>query len=887
MKRRLSLLVAGIAFCLLFPYASNAQLVLNEVSQGTSGTKEYIELVVTGTRTCTDSTADIRGWIFDDNNGWLGAGTGQGIAQGCMRFANSPVWAAVPYGSVILIYNDIDKNSSITLPDDPSDANHDYVYVLPGSSSLLENNGSTPSSPSITNYVYPASGFSAGGSWTRIGLANGGDAVIITSPANPAAAYFSLGYGSLNNGGAATVYISSSGTGKCYYLSNNQYSTASSWVAGSAPGNETPGLPNSNANANWISSLRQFSGSTSVTRDTVTLSDCNQVVHGGVTYTSSVTLTDTLKAAGGCDSVYHVTVINIQSLTNITITPSGATTFCAGDSVVLQAPALLTQPNNALSFSGTGKYVNTSNNRPAFNDNFTFECWVNPVSTITIAPEATSGTQGVSGERYALYPTWGGSNNSITGPGNPDAGAGLSVGTNGIAVYEHGSAYLTPLLVWNQPVSGWTHIAVVYTNKQPSLYVNGALVRTGLTSLKSHVYPSLGQWAGNQYSLFGGIGGGNYGYFDGRIDEFRLWDISLSAADIAASYNRIIQPLPAAHLYAYYRFDEGAGSSTADLSGNNITGTLVSSPAWMVPSTAPISGYNGNGYTYSWAPGNETADSITVMASGIYTVTVTNPAGCTATASQTVTVITPVAKDTSLNSCSSVFYNGTTYTSSVILKDTLKSSYGCDSVYHTANISIEPITPAVQNVDLHGCDNVMYNGTTYNSSIQLQDTVKSVGGCDSVWITANLTVNEASTINVTDSFYEGQSYTLPSGITVNTPGVYHSTLQNISGCDSTINTTLIQMKADCIVKPPIAFTPNNDGFNDVWKVFKEDCVKKCRVNVYNRYGSRVYYSENYSNDWNGTYKNNPLPDATYYYVIDVTHYDGRIQSLRGDVTILR
>src|ERR1700760_1780609 len=96
-----NVILSIILFWACVPGGARAQLVLNEVSQGSSGTKEYVELVVVGTKTCTDSTADLRGWIIDDNNGWLGSGTGQGIAQGCMRFSQSATWQKVPYGSVI------------------------------------------------------------------------------------------------------------------------------------------------------------------------------------------------------------------------------------------------------------------------------------------------------------------------------------------------------------------------------------------------------------------------------------------------------------------------------------------------------------------------------------------------------------------------------------------------------------------------------------------------------------------------------------------------------------------------------------------------------------------------------------------------------------------
>jgi len=66
-----------------------------------------------------------------------------------------------------------------------------------------------------------------------------------------------------------------------------------------------------------------------------------------------------------------------------------------------------------------------------------------------------------------------------------------------------------------------------------------------------------------------------------------------------------------------------------------------------------------------------------------------------------------------------------------------------------------------------------------------------------------------------------------------------------------------------------------------------DCLKNVRVQVYNRYGSRVFESQNYRNDWRGTYSGKTLPDATYYYVVDFFLQDGRLYQVRGDVTILR
>jgi len=79
------------------------------------------------------------------------------------------------------------------------------------------------------------------------------------------------------------------------------------------------------------------------------------------------------------------------------------------------------------------------------------------------------------------------------------------------------------------------------------------------------------------------------------------------------------------------------------------------------------------------------------------------------------------------------------------------------------------------------------------------------------------------------------------------------------------------------------FTPNSDGFNDVWIVNTEEITYPIKVVVYNRYGNKVYSSDNYQNDWNGYYKGNPLPQATYYYVIE----DANGNSYSGPVTIVR
>ncbi len=96
------------------------------------------------------------------------------------------------------------------------------------------------------------------------------------------------------------------------------------------------------------------------------------------------------------------------------------------------------QSGYALGFDGIDDYIVIgTNGRPT--DTFSFGGWFKTSATHEIDPEATSGYGGVNNQRYAFDPQHGGDLN---------AGAGLSVGTNGIAVYEHGSDYMPATAVY-------------------------------------------------------------------------------------------------------------------------------------------------------------------------------------------------------------------------------------------------------------------------------------------------------------------------------------------------------------------------------------------------------------------------------------------------------
>ncbi|TKC10644.1 PKD domain-containing protein [Pedobacter polaris] len=87
------------------------------------------------------------------------------------------------------------------------------------------------------------------------------------------------------------------------------------------------------------------------------------------------------------------------------------------------------------------------------------------------------------------------------------------------------------------------------------------------------------------------------------------------------------------------------------------------------------------------------------------------------------------------------------------------------------------------------------------------------------------------------------------------------------------------------VKVPNTFTPNGDGVNDVWNIQYLDTYPNGTVEIFDRNGQRVYVSsKGYSNPFDGTYRNQPLPVGTYYYIINPN--SGR-KNITGNLTIIR
>ncbi len=91
---------------------------------------------------------------------------------------------------------------------------------------------------------------------------------------------------------------------------------------------------------------------------------------------------------------------------------------------------------------------------------------------------------------------------------------------------------------------------------------------------------------------------------------------------------------------------------------------------------------------------------------------------------------------------------------------------------------------------------------------------------------------------------------------------------------------------------PNVFTPDGDDINDTWLPFSYTNVQKIDLEVHDRWGKRVFKTEDPNIKWDGTdeHSHRPLPEGTYYYGCNVYLYtlDGiKTKLLTGIVMILR
>ena len=238
-------------------------LIINELNRNADGGGQFVELLVVGNCLCK-SHVDIRGFIIDDNNGYLVPGGSEifgynkelvGISGGFLAFSQNESWSQVPIGSLIVIY-DVGSPLHIIPADDPKDSDEDLVYIVPvnNASYLTAKNGIWNHDDKELEY----GGDEAVLSWEVLRIDETTDGVQVRQPGGE---YFhGLGIGTSeyvgeNNFSLYKPEVSSSNVHCIFHYTN--YQEKDHYTCYSSSENlQTPGVANSSDNLKLLDQIK-------------------------------------------------------------------------------------------------------------------------------------------------------------------------------------------------------------------------------------------------------------------------------------------------------------------------------------------------------------------------------------------------------------------------------------------------------------------------------------------------------------------------------------------------------------------------------------------------------------------------------------------------------
>ncbi len=278
----------------------------------------------------------------------------------------------------------------------------------------------------------------------------------------------------------------------------------------------------------------------------------------------------------------------------------------------------------------------------------------------------------------------------------------------------------------------------------------------------------------------------------------------------------------------------------------------------------------GAGAQYLWSPTGAMTQTIQVTTTGFYKVLVDGGNGtrCTGEDSIMVEVVQMPIFDLGADTC---------------VKSTFDVHVGLANAYYTWNTGAnsEFITPTQSGVYSVTVTNKQGSGCDASDS-KVVNIIDFDLGADREICTHEYVVLEAPIAPV-GHFYnyiwapDGQT---TSYITVKDKpvGTYLYSVDVGGGCTGQV-TIVIKY---CPITIPNVFTPNGDGYNDKFIIDGIDNYPGSKIVIYNRWGNRVFESENYSNAEAWTAEKHP--DGVYYYVLHVN--DGKETINHGSVTVL-
>ncbi len=295
---------------------------------------------------------------------------------------------------------------------------------------------------------------------------------------------------------------------------------------------------------------------------------------------------------------------------------------------------------------------------------------------------------------------------------------------------------------------------------------------------------------------------------------------------------------------------------------------------------------------------------------GNYKDTLLNTVGCDSILSIYISILADSKTFDTLAFCAGDTYtlpNAQVVTQSGNYVVKYSNSIGCDSL---KNYSITFKTTQQIIIDTSICIGFTYQlpkGNTVNQSGNYIDSFKTRLGCDSI-ITTNLIVKDTlmpvfigfdTTICQDDELlialnypnyvkYIWQDSSTQSNFIINKEGIFY--VKVYDGCSTTRDTVNIKTKdCTCFFYVPTAFSPNNDGINDLFLPFNK-CLffSNYSFKIFNRWSELLFQTDDSNAGWNGFFKDElQLVDSYVWYVEYFDILKNKDIKLKGSVSLIR
>jgi gliding motility-associated-like protein len=303
------------------------------------------------------------------------------------------------------------------------------------------------------------------------------------------------------------------------------------------------------------------------------------------------------------------------------------------------------------------------------------------------------------------------------------------------------------------------------------------------------------------------------------------------------------------------------------------------------------------GVLYNWQPGNLSGSSVLVTppTTTTYTLTVTDANGCTATDLVTITVTTCAVPVAALSISDNMICE-----SSCI--DFTDMSTGTPTGWSWSFPGAVPSSSTVQN-PTNICYNTpgTYNVTLITTNAFGSDTITmtnavSVGATPTVTASSYVTIAIGNSTQLTATGGAGTYlWSPPTGLsssTVQNPvaspmvtTTYTVTYTDAFGCTASDTVTVEVIEAYSIYIPS-AFSPNNDGTNDVLFV-RGAGIKTLTFMVFDRFGEKVFESTSVNDGWDGTFRGKDMNTGIYVWYVTAVFFNATTETLKGDVSLVR